>query len=746
MKNISHKELLAHSPKGEVPAQSYKSHVESVEKRAFENASRASDFYAGDCDAFIEWARSAAFYHDLGKVDARNQAVLRRETREALPMPHEDAGVAALDRLGKRESVVLVAGHHAGLFGRKTEFSTQGRPFRRMDFADDVDGRLNDYIDLHKAAGCLVLDAVGLHTLHECGFTSRLALSCLVDADHGDTAKHYGGEKETATVDQSWAERGAALQSYIDSLPKGSTERERQRNDLRRQLFDACREAPVNPAIRSCEAPVGSGKTTAVMAHLLRVANEKKLRHIFVVLPYTNIITQAVEVYRKALVLQGERPEDIVAENHHRADFEDEDLRQYAMLWRAPIIVTTAVQFFETLGSHNPSRLRKLHELPGSAVFVDEMHASIPSHLWPQMWRWLEAWTQSWGGHLVLASGSLARFWDVPEYRTQICDGSVKPMSKVPELVLDEALRQRLREDETRRISYRRRTDDPPALDCPGLIEFAKACKGPRLLIVNTVQTAAVVAMGMRDQGLDVLHLSTALAQAHRDLIVSRIKQRLRDRVEDWTLVATSCVEAGMDFSFRTGFRERASTASLIQIGGRISREAEHDDPEVWDLLLSDEHFKSNPAVDVARRALSRFSEDEINCLPSAALATLAMRREWTGGAEKRASKLVKAEMGMEYPEVSKLCRVIEADTVTVVIAPDLAEAIRKHKKVSKIELLRYSVQIWAKKIEQLALDPIGRKGDLYAWKHDYDPDFLGYMAGVLQLQKFMSDPEALIL
>jgi CRISPR-associated endonuclease/helicase Cas3 len=165
---------------------------------------------------------------------------------------------------------------------------------------------------------------------------------------------------------------------------------------------------------------VGSGKTTAVMAHLLRVAADRKLRHIFVVLPYTNIISQAVEVYRKALVLEGERAEEIVAEHHHRADFQETDLRQYATLWRAPIIVTTAVQFFESLGSHNPSRLRKLHELPGSAVFVDEMHAAIPSHLWPQMWRWLETWTQEWGGHLVMASGSLARFWEVPEYRELI--------------------------------------------------------------------------------------------------------------------------------------------------------------------------------------------------------------------------------------------------------------------------------------------------------------------------------------
>jgi CRISPR-associated endonuclease/helicase Cas3 len=250
----------------------------------------------------------------------------------------------------------------------------------------------------------------------------------------------------------------------------------------------------------------------------------------------------------------------------------------------------------------------------------------------------------------------------------------------------------------------------------------------------------------MRNKGLDVLHLSTALAPAHRDLVVDRIKHRLRDGVKDWTLVATSCVEAGMDFSFRSGFRERASTASLIQVGGRVSRGDEHDDAEVWDLLLQDDQFRSNPALAIARNGLERFSEDDLNRLLPADLATQAMRREWTAGADDKARHLVKAEQEMEYPEVAERCRVIESETVTAVIDPGLVQTVRDHKKVSRLELLRYSVQIWAKKTKELTLEPIGRAGDLYEWKLAYDPDFLGYMAGVLRLRQFVSDPEALIL
>ncbi|MDM7999334.1 MAG: CRISPR-associated protein [Dehalococcoidia bacterium] len=617
--------------------------------------------------------------------------------------------------------------------------------------ADHVDRLLRQYEKDHVTAGCPAVPTAQLSSLHGCGFTRRLALSCLVDADHSDTARHYGAESEIPVVQTRWNERLAALERYVGSLPGGSTPAEQERNQLRQRLFQACREASIEPRIRTCDAPVGTGKTTAVMAHLLRVAAERdpELRHIIVVLPYTNIITQSVEVYRKALTLDGERPEDVVAEHHHRADFEDLELRRMATLWKAPIIVTTAVQFFETLGSSSPARLRKLHELPSSAVFVDEVHAAIPSHLWPQMWRWVETWTRHWGGHLVLASGSLPRFWQIAEYRNLICGDHTARLADVPDLVTDQSLRDKLKQTEAKRIHYFRRSDSAPALTCRDVVEFVTAKQGPRLLIVNTVQTAAVIAKAMRDEGRDVLHLSTALAPAHRDSIVKRIKLRLKDKIANWTLVATSCIEAGMDFSFRVGFRERASMASLIQIGGRVSRGNEFTDSVVWDILLQDDQFQNNPALLVSRQALDRFTLEKLNESHPAELATLAMSREWTCGAEEKARKLIKDEESMEYPSVSRQCRVIDADTRTVVIDRSLAEAIRRGDKVSKAELLQYSVQIWANKIEKLGLQPLVADGEsesgLFGWPYDYDPEFLGYMAGVLKLADFIAAGGAVI-
>jgi CRISPR-associated endonuclease/helicase Cas3 len=734
-----------------------------VRHEAIRNARKATAFCDGDREAFVGWVEAAALYHDLGKLDNANQDVLEQASRNPLPIPHEDAGVATLWQLRRKESAVLVAAHHAGLFSKSEEsLPNKKRLFRDERHLPDlsgctvdkhVDGHLHEYMAVHEKAGLSKAAETSNGQLHRCGFTRRIALSCLVDADHGDTARYCGNEVEVTEIKPRWKERLAALQRYVDGLPVGRTEREQHRNRLRKRLFESCRDAPLDPLIRTCDAAVGSGKTTAVMAHLLRVAAERKptLRHVIVVLPYTNIITQSVETYRKALALEGERPDDVVAEHHHRADFADVELRQLATLWKAPIIVTTAVQFFETLGSHHPATLRKLHELPGSAVFVDEVHAAIPSHLWPQVWRWLEAWTRDWGGHLVLASGSLPRFWQLDEYKDVILANHLLPVPEVPDLVSDVSLRNELKETEERRICYRRRPENTDALDCDGVVDFAIQKKpGPRLLIVNTVQTAAVIAQSMRKSGHDVLHLSTALAPVHRDLIVERVKLRLRDGIENWTLVATSCVEAGMNFSFRIGFRECASTASLIQIGGRISRGDEFEDAEVWDILLRDDRFRDNPAVKISRRALDYFTVDELNCMDSAKLATCAMQREWTSGAEEKASQLIKNEERMEYPSVSKECRVIDTDTRTVIIDECLAKAVRNGEKVSRVDLMRYSVQIWADKIHNLRLEPLIHRGSssdsgIYVWQYAYDPDFLGYMKGVLKLEEFNAAGGAVI-
>lgn len=715
-------EALAHSARKNAAAQSYEAHTKRVTRLATRNAVRAARFYKGDCRFFVETVRAAAFYHDLGKLDEQNQRVLISSPTEPLPLNHVDAGAAHLLRLNRLESSVLAFAHHIGLPDYFKQGSNKELAFRDERIFEHTNSQLDDYLSQHGRILRSAFEAVTPTNAKWTGLTRRLALSCLVDADHTDTAEHYGNELPQAPPKLRAAERLKSLDDFVSGLSEGESEKT-LRNEIRQKVYLTCRDAQTDPAMWACDSPVGTGKTTAIMAHLLQAAVAKKLRRIFVVLPYTNIIKQSVNTYSKALVLAGEDPEAVVAAHHHQADFSSREFRHLAQLWNAPIVVTTAVQFFETLGSHRPSRLRKLHELAGSAILIDESHAAIPSWLWPQVWLWLDELVRNWGCHIVFASGSLVRFWQLDDFLDT-------PVS-LPELV-SEQVRAEALDFEIDRVSYC--TLQSP-LNLDELVPFVLEKRGPRLLILNTVQSAAVVAdrLAKRRGREKVFHLSTALCPADRDAIVQQINARLKQRGDtDWTLVATSCVEAGMDFSFRTAFRERCGLVNLIQIGGRINRSGEYETAEVWDFITSDPMLSQHPAFIVSQNILREmFEENEIGLSSS----TEAIRREVQCDPIKKCSnELKEKERKMNYPEVAKLCRVIDSDTQTVLIKQDIISALEQHEPVQYADIIKHSVQIWSKKLEMLPVRPVHGNKDLWAWTGAYDTDFLGYMAGAIPL------------
>ncbi len=716
-------EPLAHSARKSVPEQSYKKHIEAVIKIATDNAQRAANYFQGDREYFVEAVRVAALYHDLGKLDEENQRVLMRSATEALPLNHVDAGAARLLELRRMESSLLAFAHHIGL-PSLGEQARDGRELflRDRKLASHTDDKLAEYLTQHdKVIGQSVFALDALKAKWS-GLTRRVALSCLVDGDHTDTAEHYGNEQPAAPLPLRPAERLGAMDDYVNQLA-GNDKQLSSRNQIRQKIYLACRDAPTNVSILACDSPVGTGKTTAILAHLLSAAYNKGLRRVFVVLPYTNIIKQSVDVYRQSLTLDGENPEEVVAEHHHQADFSSREFRHLAQLWNAPIVVTTAVQFFETLGNHHPARLRKLHEIAGSAILVDEAHAAMPTHLWPQMWLWLRELTDNWGCHIVLASGSLVRFWKMEDF--------VDPPQNLPELVSEEVRKQAV-DFESRRVIYK---THEVLLSLSSLLGFILSKPGPRLVILNTVQSAAVVADALRKRNEAVFHLSTALCPIHRSAIVNKIKERLKNQQNtNWTLVATSCVEAGMDFSFRTAFRESCGLVNLIQIGGRVNRSGEYgDEIDVWDFRILDSSLSLHPAFEDSRAVLGEmFAEG----LVDAQSATEALRREAQRNQVKLASERLKLEERQKnYPEVAKLCRVINTDTRTVVVDPNVIRSLETRLPMPRATVMLHSVQIWSSKLDKLPTAQLQGTKDLWKWVGSYDPTFLGYMEGVIQVQ-----------
>ena len=274
---------LAHSAKGDRPAQTYDDHI----GRAIREAEKMAAEAAGGLphgDAFVEMVALATEFHDMGKLDDDNQCVLTTPTGKPLPREHVDAGVKLLFSLCSHTASfagMLAYSHHRGLpdvpaqqTRPRVEMWRGDEDSRRFPFADIIahtNANLPEYLRRHQDALKVGSPKVSNERYVPTTLDLRMAMSCLADADHGDTARHYGGPLQEA-LKLVASERLAALDDYVCNLAKQEwgSEQEKERAGSRQALYTACRNADTNPVLYACDSPVGSGKTTAVMAHLLQ--------------------------------------------------------------------------------------------------------------------------------------------------------------------------------------------------------------------------------------------------------------------------------------------------------------------------------------------------------------------------------------------------------------------------------------------------------------------------------------------
>lgn len=751
----------ARSPRkpGDSP-QPYAIHVLNVTEGALARLRDAGNKSATE----EERLRLAALFHDLGKLMDENQAVLSSGKRlDSLPLPHEEASVTALLASGKNNPLpaILAWGHHRGLPDIPAEAGDNNPLRRKCDPAlrTRIDRELPALLARHEANGLPGLKGFSSDTAHK-QVSLRVLLSCLVDADRTDAAEWDFGPAPVSAPELRAGERLALLEIRITALNAAAEgdPAATERNRLRNGLFHAAKNSG-NPGIACLSAPVGSGKTYAVTAHLLSVAKKDKLRRIFIVAPYTNLIDQTVKDLREVLTLPGEDPEEVVAACHHRVEFDDPALQRYSSDWQAPIVVTTAVNFFETMAAANATSLRKFHQVPRSGIFVDEAHAAMPIWYWKQTWRWVKVLAKDWGCRFVLGSGTLVRFWEMTAL------GLTMPKSGVPELV-PEDVRETLRSYEAGRIEVRSRSELMGEED---FAEWALSLARPSIFVFNTVNNAARAAFGLREKlgAGHVEHLSTALAPQDRGVTIERVKARLKDSSDrNWILCATSCVEAGLDFSFRSGGREAASLASLLQTDGRVSRNGEYGcDAEIWNFSLrrtgAESGFSSNPGFEESVKVLERMLKGG---KVSPDLATRAIEEELAqsvgqSAARKLIESVLKSESAEQYPEVEKLFRLIRTRSLTVIVDPGLLDRLERREWILPREIQQGAISIFAG--EEVEVNPqddsgpgipkrfrgflkplnFGKEPGIFAWNGLYDT-FLGYMAQFL----VSKNPGALLL
>ena len=268
-------EPLAHSarPKEGIPPQYYSDHVREVIELASQNACQAAYYWCAEKDGLLAAVRLAAEFHDLGKLEQANQDVLMSGSqRKSLPVNHVDAGVAHLFDPGINNLLAasLVHSHHLGL----PDFQDQrlngpGKVLRDLKDSELgqatmslTDQRLTGYLKIHeKVLKSLIPeqeDAPGRGPSPLPAPLFRIALSCLVDADHFDTSRHYGKVRSRAVPPLSPHERLALLDAYVAALPKNEKD---ERGGLRSEVYTACRNADPNPGLYACDSPVGRSES-----------------------------------------------------------------------------------------------------------------------------------------------------------------------------------------------------------------------------------------------------------------------------------------------------------------------------------------------------------------------------------------------------------------------------------------------------------------------------------------------------
>ena len=737
-------ELYAHSARDGKPRQLYVDHVWHVVVLARCYFRKVAHYVQNFKSQWgLMTISEAAEFHDLGKLDEENQLVLSgKKMASRLPVNHVDGGVAYLTP-DEALARLFVYSHHRGL----PNFSALANyGWRDGNIDGRTNAKLGHYISLHRGAlskgGIIERGQISSDVCEPDALSAmdlRLMFSCLVHADHLDTSIRKRAIDCLLPAPKLKArQRLQKLRQYVDSL--GGGHGETTRNKLRGEFFEASSCANQESAITYCDAPVGTGKTTAIMANLLALADNRSLRRIFVILPFTNIITQSVVVYRKALVLEGENPSDVIAEIHHRADFEDPRSRELTTLWNAPIIVTTAVAFFETFASAHPSTLRRIQQVPGSAIFLDEAHAMLPAKLLPLAWQWICLSADKWSCYWLLASGSLSHFWSLDEIGFDD--------RHIPN-VLPKSTSFALTSFEKNRVSFQYSKKSQTLAE---LADFCGTLKGPIIVVLNTVHTVAAfakIAESVFGEG-NVLHLSTALTPSDQEITLKYIRSRLEYKGRTrWCLVATSCVEAGVDLSFRNGVRESASLMALLQLAGRVNRNSEYADSVVWTVNLdsSSENVTPNPSFKQASRILNDFFEKGVPINPS--LCTRAIEQEIRQGfaldTKSQKNPLVKVENDFEFEEVESRFKVIpDNDTCLVIVDKAIIERINSTAEISWKDMQRTGIRIRKKLIEKLGVRESHRFPGVYIWDLEYSP-FLGYMEAVLKRDMIDKDSCAIV-
>lgn len=528
-----------------------------------------------------ETARLLGLVHDMGKATSEFQEYLAVSNETACNdneegsssththgPDHSTAGAQWLDRsingLG-RLLAYAAAGHHSGMpDGVSSSGSVSALSSRLEKNLNFVGQSVNPNVNMQQ----LGLEARSFF-LPDDGFVPafyvRMLYSSLVDADFLDTEKFMDNRRSSVRASGAYSAmtellnqlecRYAEIDQKVQESNMCDSEVVRVRNEVR---GDCCEAAKLDPGLFTLRVPTGGGKTLSSMLFALRHAVEHNLERVVVVIPFTSIIEQTADVYRKIFGT------DNVLEHHCNVDIDSmpPQLRLAAENWDAPIVVTTNVQFFESLFANRSSRCRKLHNLARSVIILDEAQG-LPTDLLKPCLKSLNELVERYGTSVVLSTATLPVFFD----RSLLGAAALVQEGRVVTDIVSPSrkLEERLKRVEPRRLPAKI-TDDELLDELND-----EPCA---LVVVSTRRHARGLFLKAQKRFSErmVRHLSAQMCGQHRSDILEEIK-RCISVGGSCLLVSTQLIEAGVDIDFPCVCRELAGADSLVQAAGRCNRE-----------------------------------------------------------------------------------------------------------------------------------------------------------------------------
>lgn len=662
-------------------------------------------------------AEVAGLLHDLGKYCSEFQERLCGSARK---VDHATWGArVAIEKYGPDIGTLLayaIAGHHAGLADGVEEHSGQTISPLNRRLAKPPETRLDPvwHEEVNLPSKALPPAGFKLHPnnreiqLFQLSLLGRMLYSCLVDADFIDTDNYYRRLEGTSARNNHFPSLSQLKAELDHFLSQDRFQSDKGVNSVRRRILAHAREqSELEPGLFTLNVPTGGGKTLSSLAFALDHAVKFGLRRVILVIPFTSIVEQNAAVWRDALGLLGEQA---LLEHHSAYDQEKvvfdnpaskDKLRLAAENWDAPIVVTTAVQFFESLFANRSSRCRKLHNIANSVVILDEAQ-TLPVKLLQPCVAMMKELAINYRASLVLCTATQPALIEERGFTGGLPQDAVREIAPDPDQLHQDLARVSV-------IHVGKKSDYE-------LINELLA-QQQVLCIVNNREHARALFDQLRSEGDGAYHLTTLMCAAHRTQVLAAIREKLQVNA-CVRLVSTSLIEAGVDVDFPSVYRAEAGLDSIAQAAGRCNREGRFtsEDSLVKVFEVADDWSEPPELSQYASAFRSVYRQHAGQLLMPAAVEAYFNEVYWLKGQELDYHQLLRGVLDIDkipYERIASQFKMIDSPMQAVIVKyDDHAEAlINDLSYVERAGSIARQLQRYLVQVPKHALTPLLQAG-----------------------------------